>query len=58
MKRAMTSQPSQPPIQAQLSDSELNAVVGGERKFPHIEQNGNTYAVGHVLGQTIKVKLT
>lgn len=58
MKRAMTSQPSQPPIQAQLSDNELNAVVGGERKFPHIEQNGNTYAVGHVLGQTIKVKLT
>jgi hypothetical protein len=58
MKRAMTSQPSQPPIQAQLSDSELNAVVGGESKFQHIEQNGNTYAVGQVLGQTIKVKLT
>ena len=58
MKRAMTSQPSKPPIQAELSDSELNAVVGGQRKFQHIEQNGNTYAVGHVLGQMVKVKLT
>jgi bacteriocin-like protein len=54
----MTSQPSKPPIQAELSDSELSAVIGGVGKFRHVEQNGNTYAVGHVLGQTVKVKLT
>src|SRR4051794_34395861 len=58
MKKAMTSQPSKTPVQAELSDSDLNAVVGGQRKFQHVEQNGNTYAVGHVLGQTVRVKLT
>ena len=54
----MTSQPSKPPVQAELSDSDLNAVVGGQGKFRHVEQNGNTYAVGQVHGQTMKVKLT
>jgi hypothetical protein len=58
MKQAMTSQPSKPPIQAELSDSDLNAVVGGQGKFRHVEQDGNTYAVGRVLGQTVRVKLT
>ena len=55
----MTSQPSKPPVQAELSDNDLNAVVGGgQRTFRHVEQNGNTYSVGQVLGQMVKVKLT
>ena len=54
----MTSQPSKLPAQAELSDNDLNDVVGGQGKFRHVEQNGNTYAVGHVLGQTVRVKLT
>jgi hypothetical protein len=58
MKKAMTSQPSKTPVQAELSDSDLNAVVGGQRTFRYVEQNGNTYAVGQVLGQTVKVKIT
>lgn len=54
----MTSYPSKNPPQAELSDDDLNAVVGGQGKFRHVEQNGNTYAVGRVLGQTVRVKLT
>jgi hypothetical protein len=54
----MTSQPSKIPVQAELSDRNLNSVVGGQRTFHFTEQNGNTYAVGLVLGQTVKVKLT
>jgi len=54
----MTSQPSKTPVQAELSDSDLNAVVGGQGKFRHVEQDGTTYAVGRVLGQTVRVKLT
>jgi len=54
----MTSQPCNIPVQAELSDSDLNTVVGGQRTFRYTEQNGNTYAVGLVLGQTVKVKLT
>ena len=42
----------------ELSDNDLNAVAGGRRTFHYVEQNGNTYAVGQVLGQTVKVKLT
>ena len=58
MKNVMTNQPSKTPVQAELSDADLNAVVGGQGKFRHVEQNGNTYAVGRVLGQTVRVKLT
>jgi hypothetical protein len=58
MKGVMTDQPSKTPVQAELNDSDLNAVIGGQRTFRYVEQNGNTYAVGHVLGQTVKVKLT
>jgi hypothetical protein len=58
MKRAMTSLPSKAQVQAELSDTDLNAVLGGEAKFRHVEQDGNTYAVGRVLGQTVRVKLT
>ena len=41
-----------------LCDSDLNAVVGGHDKFRYVETNGNTYAVGHVNGQTVRVKVT
>ena len=58
VKNVMTSQPSKTPVQAELSDSDLNAVVGGQGKFRHVEQDGTTYAVGRVLGQTVRVKLT
>ena len=58
MKNVMTNQPSKTPVQAELSDGDLNAVVGGQGKFRYVEQNGNTYAVGHVLGQTVKIKIT
>jgi hypothetical protein len=50
-----------PPIRSAsgaLCDNDLNAVVGGQDKFRYIETNGNTYAVGHVNGQTVKVKVT
>jgi hypothetical protein len=40
-----------------LSDDELNAVVGGHEKFHYVEMNGNTYAVGHIHGQTVMVKV-
>jgi hypothetical protein len=41
-----------------LSDNDLSAVVGGNDKFRYVETNGNTYAVGYVNGQTVKVKVT
>ncbi len=41
-----------------LSDNDLNAVVGGRDKFRYVGLNGNTYAVGHVNGQTVMVKVT
>jgi hypothetical protein len=41
-----------------LSDNDLNAVVGGHDKFRYVETNGNTYAVGHVNGQKVMVKVT
>ena len=58
MKNVMTNQPSKTPVQAELSDGDLNAVVGGQRTFRYVDQDGNTYAVGQVLGQTVKVKIT
>ena len=41
-----------------LSDNDLNAVVGGRDKFRYVESNGNIYAVGHINGQTVMVKVT
>jgi hypothetical protein len=41
-----------------LSDNDLNAVVGGRDKFRYVESNGSTYAVGHINGQTVMVKVT
>ena len=42
----------------ELNDSELSAVAGGHEKFHYVEMNGNTYAVGHIHGQTVLVKVT
>jgi hypothetical protein len=50
-----------PPIRESsgpLSDHDLNAIVGGHDKFRYVETNGNTYAVGHINGQTVRVKVT
>lgn len=41
-----------------LSENDLNAVGGGHDKFRYVETNGNTYAVGHINGQTVRVKVT
>lgn len=41
-----------------LSDGELNAVVGGHQKFHYVEMNGSTYAVGHINGSTVMVKVS
>ena len=50
-----------PPIRdasSALCDNNLSAVVGGHDKFRYVETNGNTYAVGHINGQTVRVKVT
>lgn len=51
----MTTRPSYTP--SELSDDEPNAVVGGDRKFHYQTINGHTYAVGHVNGRTLMVKV-
>ena len=48
----MTTQSSN--AQAQ---TELNAVIDGHRKFHYETMNGHTYAIGHVNGSTVKVKV-
>ena len=40
-----------------LSDTDLNAVLGGHEKFHYVEMNGSTYAIGHIHGQTVMVKV-
>lgn len=52
----MTTQSSN--AQAQLSDHELNAVSGGHQKFHYETMNGSTYAIGHINGRTVIVKVT
>jgi len=41
----------------QLSDNELNAVRGGHLKFHYETMNGSTYAIGHINGRTVMVKV-
>ena len=41
----------------QLRDNELNAVVGGHQKFHYETMNGSTYAIGHINGRTVMVKV-
>jgi bacteriocin-like protein len=55
----MTTQHSntQPQTQTQLSDTELNAVIGGHQKFHYETMNGHTYAIGHINGSTVMVKV-
>jgi bacteriocin-like protein len=40
-----------------LSDNELNAVIGGHRKFQYETTNGRTYAIGHINGSTVAVRV-
>lgn len=42
----------------ELNDGELNAVTGGHKKFHYVEMNGSTYAVGHINGSTVMVKVS
>ena len=42
----------------QLNDSKLDAVTGGHQKFHYVEMNGSTYAVGHINGSTVMVKVS
>jgi hypothetical protein len=58
MEKVMNTQSNNAARNAELSDSDLNAVVGGHDKFHYVEMNGNTYAIGHIHGQTVIVKVT
>ena len=53
----MNTQSSPPPAQKELSDSDLNVVVGGHGSSQYVEMNGNTYVVSHIHGQTLMVKV-
>lgn len=53
----MTTQSGNTQPQTQFGDNELNAVIGGHRKFEYETTNGSTYAVGHINGRTVKVKV-
>jgi bacteriocin-like protein len=55
MEKVMTTQSSN--TQTQLSDNELNAVIGGHQKFHYETMNGHTYAIGHINGRTVMVKV-
>ena len=57
MEKVMTSQSSNTRAQTQLSDNELNAVIGGHQKFHYEEMNGHTYAIGHINGRTVAVRV-
>ena len=56
--RSDATPPTRSSASGALCDNELNAVGGGDDKFRYVETNGNTYAVGHVNGQTVRVKVT
>lgn len=53
----MTTQSNITQAQTRLSDNELNAVIGGHRKFYYETMNGSTFAIGHVNGRTVMVKV-
>jgi len=40
-----------------LNDNELNAVSGGHQKFQYETTNGRIYAVGHVNGSIVAVRV-
>ncbi|MDI1261939.1 MAG: bacteriocin [bacterium] len=54
----MNTQSSITKTNGELNDSELNAVSGGHQKFHYVEMNGSTYAVGHINGSTVMVKVS
>ena len=41
----------------QLRDNELNAVIGGHQKFQYETMDGRTYAIGHINGSTVAVRV-
>lgn len=53
----MTTQSCNTRVHTGLGDNELNAVIGGQRKFQYETMNGSTYAVGCINGTTVKVKV-
>ena len=52
----MTTQSSN--SQTRLSDHDLDAVIGGHQKFHYETMNGSTYAIGHINGRTVMVKVS
>ena len=56
MEKVMTTQSRN--TQTRLSDNELNAVSGGHQKFHYETMNGSTYAIGHINGRTVMVKVS
>jgi hypothetical protein len=57
MEKTMNTQSSNTPAQTELRDKDLDAVSGGHSKFHYVEMNGSTYAIGHIHGQTVMVKV-
>jgi bacteriocin-like protein len=54
----MTTPPSNNEAQAtRLNDKELNAVSGGHQKFQYETTNGRIYAIGHINGSTVAVRV-
>ena len=51
----MTTQSSN--TQTRFGASELNAVIGDHQKFHYETMNGSTYAIGHINGRTVMVKV-
>jgi hypothetical protein len=52
-----TATETKAPAAEKLSLDDLDAVAAGHGKFRYVEMNGHTYAVGHVNGQTVMVKV-
>ncbi len=54
----MTTQPSNNQSQStRLNDNELSAVIGDHPKFQYETTNGRIYAIGHVNGSTLAVRV-
>ncbi len=53
----MNTQSSPPPARRELSDDDMDTVVGGQGPFHYVEINSNTFVVSHVNGHTLMVKV-
>jgi len=53
----MTNQINETIAHAELNDIELDTVVGGHQKFHYETMNGHTYAIGHINGRTVSVRV-